>query len=91
MGGRIDDPDFLVHPAYAGVSGVSMNWQPIETAPKDGTEILAARQPRQFDWWIMDVVSYAWEDENGHWWQHDGNRAWQPTHWMPLPSPPEAP
>jgi hypothetical protein len=63
-------------------------WQPIETAPKDGTEILAARKPRQFNWWIFDVVSYAWEDDNGHWWQHDGSRACQPTHWMHLPPPP---
>jgi len=65
-------------------------WQPIETAPKDGTEILA------YDEMVLRV---SWQDE----WLSD-DYAWHlgtclmfgnsetkcsPTHWMPLPAPPE--
>lgn len=62
-------------------------WRPIDTAPKDGTEILA--------YWsgsgTMRVLYYAdqeselgmrWADENDYW--------SSPTHWTPLPNPPEA-
>ena len=59
-------------------------WQPIDTAPKDGTHILAY-QPGPFDcctvihWyggaWSVVVVSYY-------------DVEWAPTHWMPLPPPP---
>jgi len=64
-------------------------WQPIETAPKDGTEILAyyGQEGRG------QILILAW-DEN--WWG-PGNGDWvlngekdyaTPTHWMPLPAPP---
>jgi hypothetical protein len=78
-----------------------MEWQPIETAPKDGTEVILG--------WDMASV---WIVRNG--WFHDGND-WRgfdlddvgwwsyrhsvtqeklegydtPTHWMPLPEPPK--
>lgn len=65
-----------------------MNWQPIETAPKDGTQILGYTV-----WPALTAVRWAqesfyygrpgWEDEFS-------NVEWQPTHWMPLPPPPEA-
>jgi hypothetical protein len=68
-------------------------WQPIETAPKDGRDILVyARYPKYQEWVGKDEFdSYieiaCW---NGGW-RIDafappfGN---QPTHWMPLPEPP---
>lgn len=60
-------------------------WQTIESAPKEGTKILATRnynmpQPYEIIWW-----------HNGGW---NANNALScfpdPTHWMPLPKPPTA-
>ncbi len=65
-------------------------WQPIDTAPKDGTWVLltgghAAEPtgPCVVGFWDRDDWAYA------HW---DGS--WYsiyeaPTHWMPLPEPPK--
>lgn len=61
-------------------------WQPIETAPRDGTKFLAlARGPggvgmivaRQKPGWS------GWQTVPGDW-------TCVPSHWMPLPEPPEA-
>ena len=49
-------------------------WQPIETAPKDGQDILAYRHPHG-----AFLIPYYW-----------GNDTYQMTHWMPLPKPPAA-
>lgn len=76
------------------------NWQPIETAPKDGTRMVL---------FCERVVSRI---HTGHWFSHekqtDGVTSWrysgwwldgfqhpfnqppfEPTHWMPLPDPPQ--
>lgn len=60
-------------------------WQSIETAPRDGTEIIA--------YFGMTNPKYAesvrWS--HGQWaWAQDGDYPLDgPTHWMPLPPPPE--
>ena len=75
-------------------------WFPIETAPKDGTRILAFgywtgevngpdEQPTEcIIYWRngrTDYPGYEWYVDNT-----DGYAAWmKPTHWMPLPEPPE--
>jgi Lar family restriction alleviation protein len=59
-------------------------WQPIETAPRDGTQILG---------WDGDARQIVWWCEGGRWISdklqeyHLGERE-DPTHWQPLPSPP---
>ena len=63
-------------------------WQPIETAPKDGTRILAYGLERK-RYWIVDVVR--WHQPGNP--VHDGfwigtHYTIKPTHWMPLPEPP---
>lgn len=59
-----------------------MKWQPIETAPKDGTEVLTFRQAK-----LMAVA--IWFEEIGRWCVTDGCDIVDVTHWMPLPEPPE--
>jgi hypothetical protein len=62
--------------------GAAVQWRPIEEAPKDGKEVLSI---------FVDLVgpyyslvswsdSYGWVGENG---------IVNPTHFMPLPPPPE--
>ena len=59
-------------------------WQPIATAPKDGTEVLLISAFQHAH--SIYLVS-SWED--GAWCMPDHLWRMQPTHWMPLPSPPE--
>ena len=72
-----------------------MEWQPIETAPRDGTKV---------DIWGINhlhyatpgqrIVNVAWEPVSD--WMGNEREDWQtgrgdyfePTHWMPLPDPP---
>lgn len=62
-------------------------WQSIETAPKDGTEIILG----VFSQYFVDpiVMNSCWVDgeERGCYW-HDWGGMPAPTHWQPL-SPPE--
>ena len=66
-------------------------WQPIETAPRDGTAILLT------DARIQDWTQVAFWDEdrpNGYVWaRDDASTFWHKdsfTHWMPLPRAPTA-
>jgi len=54
-------------------------WQPIETAPKDGTPVLVA----DGSW----VGVLAW-DRYANGWVNDEMDSASPTHWRPLPKPP---
>lgn len=71
-------------------------WQPIATAPRDGTMIVVAVH---FDPW-------GWVLGTGRWVDFRGINGWMtrgfadppgnlglahPTHWQPLPPPPESP
>ena len=64
-------------------------WRPIETAPRDMTEVLIA--------WADGITSYCvtnarWHERSGQWvnswmaFSDDPNL--QPTHWMPRPEAP---
>ncbi len=55
------------------------DWQPIETAPKDGTEILTwDGNEHQILWWL-DAVGWVGDDDF---------LDKLPTYWQPLPEPP---
>lgn len=72
-------------------------WQPIETAPQDGSFILLYR-PDAPDWARVAIGSY--NDQHGNkkpkpYWELHFRwsniimcRNWQPTHWMPRPQAP---
>ena len=80
-----------------------MDWQPIETAPKDGAAIILCwaidDDGHPIDWTedpktagvFVQVASF-WEGEND-WIVYcdltiDPRLHFDPTHWMPLPKPP---
>lgn len=66
-------------------------WQQIATAPKDGTRILGSNGH------VVDI--FRWESQRYHkrpnpYWERSFypvyyDRKHQPTHWMPLPEPPQ--
>ena len=72
-----------------------MTWQPIETAPKDGTVILLY-SPEKWDsdgmwigWWFDegDSREHGWYDSESA--SHKASFLnGEPTHWHPLPEPP---
>jgi hypothetical protein len=94
--GNIDESCAVAVPAEP----TSGKWQPIETAPKDGSEILLytsyeAELPDEESFSSVQIGS--WDDGNidvpigSVWYRAPG---WdcpvvgKPTHWMPLPEPP---
>ncbi len=74
-------------------------WQPIETAPTDGTGVLLAYTLAEDD--PMFFVSWGVCEDNGTWWAAQDFIVvparsscpaifdyQHPTYWMPLPEPP---
>lgn len=62
-----------------------MEWQPIETAPKDGTWVLLSSAGwTHGQWEIAQWSAYA------ECWQTYDTAILGATHWMPLPAPPQA-
>jgi hypothetical protein len=66
---------------------MTMNWQPIETAPREDNLCILA--------WCPDdggciVVTWQSEDlvEGGGWFGVEDYTLFHPTHWMPLPPAP---
>lgn len=66
----------------------AQEWQPIETAPKDGRRIAACVWDADAGRWVVGYI-YWWvsSQDIGHW----IGGVNQPTHWMPLPAPPGDP
>lgn len=72
-------------------------WQPIETAPKDGTRILACADYVIGEQWGAHAhpQTVRWETYypnapgKGLWRDKNGHKQMHLTHWTPLPKPPE--
>jgi hypothetical protein len=62
------------------------HWQPIETAPKDGTviDVWCPSIGRMTDVYWLGMPSSCWFSRNAF-----VNSIVEPTHWQPLPEPPK--
>lgn len=69
-----------------------MSWQPIETAPKDGTDVIVG-----FDLASVWIIHLAWfNKDTSSWWSYTRGSVTQeelegcrtPTHWIPHPPRP---
>ena len=72
-----------------------LDWRPIETAPRDGTPILAYSAKAITEGKLsrtggMDITWWRTEkDKRGYvGWGEFNDQFWPPTHWAPLPAPP---
>lgn len=66
-----------------------MEWQPIETAPTDYTEIIGIDASGQIARTWFFAPSSRTQD-----WMRCGfgkQKPWHPTHWMPIPASPPTP
>jgi hypothetical protein len=89
------------------LTNCSASWLPIETAPRDGTNIIVGFDSASV--WIVHVAWWRemedwmrndpqWSEEDVGWWSYTKHSVTQekledhrmPTHWMPLPSLPNA-
>lgn len=83
---------------YAYEAMLANQWQPIETAPKDGTRIitLVCGFKPTIGWWGEN----GWTNDQAEATERlidiadwlvvdDGTSGYSPTHWMPLPPPPK--
>ena len=59
-----------------------LEWQPIETAPKDGAPLLIAFRNKE-------VAIAPWSKSGPMEVTPQFDLGWTATHWMPLPAPPE--
>lgn len=74
------DVPLYTHPSPP--EGMVGGWMPIETAPRDGSEVLANTTG------LGRIVVY-WDDDESQWGTGLGYlHRDAPTHWMPLPPPP---
>ena len=100
----MEEPKFT-HTATITISAEELNrmlpggWRPIESAPKDGTRILACDRYQDLfvAYWMNDRAWFrhsGWVYYTNDYEGSDGCMVFnigecQPTHWMPLPSPPD--
>lgn len=66
-------------------------WQPIESAPRDGTKVLCFAPGKKRPVYAMDKVATTQVDfvkvSINKWWAERPDNAY--THWMLLPAPPK--
>lgn len=81
-----------------GRNTMKLNWQPIDTAPKDGTQILLC-QATDGDGKIINDSAWGLFIQVAAWWPEEYGGSWvvycsqieepplhfDPTHWAPLP------
>lgn len=90
--------DFDMKPLYAALVAVASQWQPIETAPKDGSLLLLKEKWEDEPFigqWVNSVYGDKWAASRTHY-DTDGDacvtdRIYSEavSHWMPLPPAPK--
>jgi hypothetical protein len=68
-------------------------WQPIETAPKDGTTVLVYGMEMAAEPYAIIPYACRWSADRSRWIEA-GGEGWascDPSFWMPLPVPPSLP
>lgn len=67
-------------------------WKPIETAPRDGTDILVVcmKTKEGSEKYLGHMEVDCWRDRY-HGFGKFNNHSWPATHWVPLPSVPTPP
>ena len=70
---------------------IEQDWQPIETAPRDGTAVLCwpFNYSSLFEGKAEPEIVIGFFSENDWWCESNVSKTFDPTHWRPLPTPPE--
>lgn len=74
----------IIAVAQRWIDEAASKWRPIETAPKDGTRILAIDMPTHG----IEMISWNGGKKRGAWHSEDGIASYADnmfSHWMPLP------
>lgn len=79
--------------AYHHACSEMERWQPIETAPKDGTNVLLINRAlnQAAGLWMNSISGVGWYLRSGIRPDVFFNSHYGPTHWMPLPAAPTPP
>ncbi len=65
-------------------------WQPIETAPKDGSRILIPAKDEERNFTVAEVSFVGGSDSGDVWYERRAKcNHYSPIQWMPLPEPPK--
>lgn len=78
-----------------GAGELMADWQPIETAPKDGTRIVAIGLTPSGQWCTATVIAWSellneWAGQSGHLSDPTFRKVlYQPTKWKPMPVEPD--
>jgi hypothetical protein len=76
-------------------STLAPEWQPIETAPKDGTVMILLEHRREYSSSTIDfgcfefIENSDWDGAAVYGWMSNEGKIEEPTHWMPLPTEPK--
>lgn len=70
---------------------IEQDWQPIETAPRDGTAVLCwpFNYSSLFEGKAEPEIVIGFFSEDDWWCESTVAKTFDPTHWCPLPTPPQ--